>query len=423
MELFVLGTSHCIASAEIRERMHIGSGRVREGLEALTGPGRLLEESVFLSTCARYEVYGVADEPQRAVAVLERLIALETGLSREHLRAHSYTKIGPDAGEHLLRVASGLESAVQGEAQILGQVKNTQGGDHSPVTMGATLQRLFQTAIATGKRVRSETDIGRGAASLAAASIQLLEGRHGTLVGQAVLVVGAGETGDLVTRLLRKAGVETFYVVNRSPEPAEALAATVGGTAHGLDAIPELLTRVQMVVGAAASPTRLVDATLLAALRKEGRDVPEIFLDLAHPRNFDPDVDQVCGVDLLDLQVVHDRVTEAREARSAQVPKAEAIVAEELSAFQDWLKARGAVPVVRAVRRRVIDMASAEADKFCRGLDGDQREAVQTFARSFARSLLHQPTVALRSVDSSTTDGQQFLEQVGSLFGVEPDQP
>jgi glutamyl-tRNA reductase len=419
MDLFLLGTSHVVASAPIRERMHIEASRVREGLERLTGPERPFAEVVLLSTCARYEVYGVASDPDRAVKLLRRLILRETHVGSDHLAAHSYVKTGADAAKHLMRVASGLESAIQGEAQILGQVKDTLGSDPPPPTLGPVLQRLLQSAISTGKRVRSETEIGQGAASLAGAAIQLLESRKGTLSGRSVLVIGAGETGALVTRLLRKTGVGRIMVANRSFEAARDLARCIEGEAFALSDVPELLSRADVVIGAVASPHRMVNADILSKTMERADASPPVFLDLAHPRNFDPDIQEVPGVELIDLQVVHDRVKAVQEARSAQVPLAEAIVEEELETFRTWVRARGAVPVVTAVRRQVLDLAAREAERFSRGLDEAQQDAVQEFARSFARSLLHRPTVALREVDTSTPQGRFFLDQVEVMFRLD----
>jgi len=420
MEIFVLGTSHAVASAALREEMHLRSSRVQRALAAMTGSTGKLQESFFLSTCARYEVYGVTDDPERAGKILRRLIARETGLSVAHLEAHTYLYRCDEAVNHALRVASGLESAVQGEAQILGQVRDRLAEPEARETMGPTLQRLFQAAMTTGKRVRSETEIGRGAASLAGAAIQLLQQGLGRLEGHSVLIIGAGETGVLIARLLRKVGVSRFIVANRSPEPAMDLARSLGGTAVGLGDVASALTEVDMVVGAAAAPRRLVDLQLLASIAQRGDSVPRIFLDLAHPRNFDPDVATHPGVEWMDLQTVHDRVKAARNARSEQVPLAEAIVDEERQEFSSWLRSRKAVPIMKAVRQQVLEMASREAERHSKGLDEGQKEALQTFARSLARTLLHHPTRALREVDPSTDDGRVLLDNAGTLFGVEP---
>ena len=419
-ELFVLGTSHSVAPTRVRERMHIDLGELYAGLHRILDVPALLDEAVPVATCGRLEVYCLGTRPMRASRVLKELVSKRSGMSCEQLDAHSYMHRGEEAARHLFRVASGLDSVVYGEAQILGQVRNAMVRASDEKAAGSFMKRLFQSALAAGKRVRAETEIGRGSASVAGAALRLLEVESGSLEGKSALVLGAGETGSLVARLLRKAGVGRLTVVNRTLSTAEALATELGGEAYGLDALPQLVLQAEIIVGAVASQEDLVTAGMLRA--DTGNEARQRYLlDLAHPRNFAADLAKLPGVKLLDLAQVFHRVEEARASRAAQVPLAEAIVEQELETYYRWVRARPSAPVLRAVRDQVLAMAQEEAERRSRGRPAEEREELALFARSLARTLLHAPTVAIRDADSSTQEGRWLLRVAPSMFGIAED--
>jgi glutamyl-tRNA reductase len=282
--------------------------------------------------------------------------------------------------------------------------------------------RLFQRALAAGKRVRAETEIGRGSASVVGAALKLLQTEMGSLAERTAVVVGSGETGALVARLLRKEGLRRLVVVNRSVERAEALAGRLGGVAHGLEELPELLASADVIVGAAAESENLLTASNLTPIA-DAYPRKRFLLDLAHPRNFSRDVADVDRVHVLDLAQVFERVASAREARASEVPKAQAIVDEEVERFATWRKSRQAASVLREVREQVMAIAESEANRRSRGLDAEERQNLQRFARSLARTLLHAPTVAIRGADPTSAEGQWLLRSASSLFGVGDDGP
>lgn len=421
MELFVVGTSQSVAPTRVRERMHVDLDEVYSGLGALLTERGVLEEAIPLATCGRLELYCVARDSERALKLLVRLLARRTGLPCDELRSHIYALRGPTAVRHLFRVASGLDSVVHGEAEILGQVR---GAAHHPLAMtskGPILHRMFEMALATGKKVRTETDIGRGAASLASASLKMVEREMGSLGDVRALVVGAGETGALMARLLRKSGVGTLVVANRTEETAREIAAPLGGMGVGLDRLPELLAGADLIVGAVTAGEWLVTADMMRAHVRPSEARPVRFLDLAHPRNFDPALAEVPGVTLFDLDHVFERVEAARAARAAQVPRAEAIVREQAEAFALWMRSRRSVDVLKAVRRQVLDLARAEAERFGQGRNEEEKEQMRLLARSLARTLLHPPTLALREADPESPEGRFLLDAAPVLFGVDPE--
>jgi glutamyl-tRNA reductase len=418
VELFVLGTSQSVASAPMRERLHVELPEVSEALVHLLTDRGVLAEAVPLSTCARLELYCVARHADRALAVLAHLLARRTGVSSEEIREHSYTLRGEAAVRHLFRVAAGLDSVVHGEAQILGQVREAAHDPLSSHGKGAVLHRLFEAALAAGKKVRTDTEIGRGAASLASAALSIVQKDMGSLPSASALVLGAGETGALMARLLRKAGVGRLVIANRTEDTAREVASGLGAEARGLADLPALLADADLVVGAVAGTDPLVTPAVLARVKPTRERELQYYLDLAHPRSIDRSVADVAGVRLIDLQAVFDRVEAARNARAAQVPQAERIVREHAQAFSRWLRSRENVDVLREVRGQVLDIARREADRLSKGRSEQEREAMARFARSVARTLLHRPTLALREADPTTPEGRALLESASLLFGL-----
>jgi len=415
VEIFVVGSSQAVASADVRERLHVDLDEFYAQFGALLSERGVVEEAVALATCGRLELYCVARDADRAMRLLTRLFARRTGLDQDELRQHSYALRGPTAVRHLFRVASGLESVVHGEAQILGQVREAA---HDPLTersKGPILHRLFEHALQTGKKVRTDTEVGRGAASLASAAVDIVRQEMGKLGTRSVLILGAGDTGRLIATLLKKAGVGRMVVANRTRSVAEEVAGELGAEAADLSDVVSLMEDADLVVGAVTLGEWLVRADMVRAHRER----PRYFLDLAHPRNIDPAVGALPGARLLDLEHVFGRVETARDARAAQVPLAEAIVKSQAEAFMRWFRARPAVGVLRAVRRQVLQRAEEEADRYARGRSEREREEMRRFARSLARSLLHSPTVALRDADPSGDEGRALLDSATALFGVD----
>jgi glutamyl-tRNA reductase len=418
MEVFVLGSSQSVASARERELLHVDVDEMYEALDDFLARG-LLDEAVPLATCGRVEVYGASRHPERALRALRTLLAHRTGIAPDRIAEHSYVHRNRDAVVHLFRVAAGLDSVVYGEAQIIGQVRDALEDPRTRETAGTFLLRLFQNALAAGKRVRTETKVGHGAVSLAGAALQLLQSRVGSLEPLSAVVLGAGDTGVLMARLLRKEGLRRLTVANRTLDRAERVARELGGTATGLDDIPGLVSGADIVVGAVGESFDLVTPELMNGTLTGANARDRYFIDLAHPRNFHPEMASQPGVYLVDLEKVFSNVEEARHSREAETPRAEALVSEEADAFMKWMRTRESTAVLKAVREQVLETARTEAERYARGRSEKEREDVLRLARSLARSLLHAPTVALREADPTNAEGRKLLENATSLFGVE----
>lgn len=417
-ELFVLGVSQRSAEACTREQIHVDLESIYEGLHWLRGASSVVRAGVPLSTCERTEIYGLSPDPTRARAVLLRLAAERAGVDAAVYERSAYLFEGEEAARHLFRVAAGLDSVIHGEAQILGQVRAALLHPGTDRVAGTFVKRLFQSALAAGKRVRAETEIGRGSASIAGAALCLLEARIRGLEGRSALVLGAGETGALIAKLLRKHGIRRLMIANRTVSRAQDLASELKAEAFGLDGIPDLLGQADVVVGAIGGRQDLVTEDMLkgAPPAPAGR---RFLLDLAHPRNFSPDLADVPGIELVGLTRVFEEVEQARKARAAEVPRAEAIVDAEVENFLQWTRSRTSAPILRAVREQVLELAQAEAERRARGRSPEDREEFHRLARSIARTLLHAPTLAIRDADPSTPEGQWVLEKLPALLGVE----
>ena len=409
--VFVVGTSHAVASAEARERLHLESAEVLEALTPVLLRSDLLTEALPLVTCGRLELYGVSNRPARAAQTLTRLVAQRTGFDRTDLAENTFELQGKEAVQHLLRVSAGLDSVVHGEAQILGQVRSAAHDPKSSLAKGTVLHRLFELALLTGKRVRSETRIGHGAASLAGASLKLVYSEVPDLDRASVLIVGAGDTGSLVARLLAKRGVGRIVMANRTLETAHTVAASLGATAVPLSELAAEIAKADLVVGAAGDSHHLITPESVLSSRE---NKPLWFIDLAHPRNVHPDVTKLLGVRVFDLDAVASQVESAKAARLAQTPKAEEIVLEGVSHFEEWFRSRDSVEVLTALRSHVLKLANDEAERLTRGRSDNEKEEILLIARALARTLLHHPTVALRSADLSTDAGQKILRSAHS---------
>lgn len=419
-DVFVLGTSQSVASADERARLHLDVEEMYGALEALIARG-ILDEAIPLATCGRIEVYAVSPRPERALRVLRQLLARRAGIPTVRVAATSYVHRNREAAIHLFRVGAGLDSVVHGEAQIIGQVRDALEHPRTRDTAGTFLLRLFQNALAAGKRVRTETGIGRGAVSLAGAALALLKQKVASLEPMSALVLGAGDTGVLMARLLRKEGLVHLTVANRTLAKAEKVTAELGGTADTLDDLAPLIRDADIVVGAVAERDDLVTPDLLAATLHAAPGRRRWFLDLAHPRNFHPDLADLPGVRVMDLDHVFAGVEAARQARAAETPRAEAMVMEDADVFMKWLRTRQSATVLKAVREQVLEMAQAQAERHARGRSDEEREHMLRLARSLARSVLHFPTLALRDADPTDDEGRKLLESARSLFGVTPD--
>ncbi len=401
-----------------------GLRMVLEDLRVLGAQTNTLQEVVILSTCNRLEVYATAADPQSGWDAIAQHLANIHGVPPAELHPHLYFRQARATVEHLMRVASGLDSMILGEPQILGQVSNAIAEARVAGTSGALLSHLFNQAIHCGKRARSETEIGSYTTSLSHAAAQLAVNTFGDLQGRKALVIGAGEMAELAALAFQQHGAATITCINRTQARAERLAVTVDGLALGWARLGEALIETDVVISATSAPhTVIAQSDVAEAMAKRnGRTL--MLLDIALPRDIDVAVDELVGVTRYDIDHLRDTVDGNLAKRVAAVPQVEEIVAGETDCFTEWLHGRQVVPALVELRRRAEDMACAELERTLRrlenlsGSDDRVEEEVAYLAHRIVHKLLHEPTVRLKA-QAANGNGAAYAHMLEDLFALE----
>ena len=414
MALTIVGINHRGASLDVRERIAFRQSEAVPMLEALRDASGV-REAVLLSTCNRTEVYAVEDEQDVAPHVWAALSArLE-----EEAAAYGYVYRDRETVSHLFRVASGLDSMVLGEAQIHGQVR--EAWETCRGQSGAVLNRLFQTSLLVAGRVRNETAVGRGAASVSSAAVQLAKQIFGSLAGRRAMVLGAGEMAELALESFASQGVRTSIVANRTFERAEQLAARYGAVAMHYDECWRALADIDVLVCSTASPHPIVFAEHLGPALEARGDRPLCILDIALPRDVDPAVGDLANVFLYNLDDLQAVVSSNLERRHAEVPTAEQLIGGEVERYWDWLAGLAAVPVLTEMRARMDAVRAKELESALRKLSElgpAEREVVAELSRTLMNKFLHDPTVRLRAA-AANGRGLGVVDTARYLFGLE----
>ncbi len=403
--LLLLGWNFRGADVAVREGIAFSADEVREALGRIRETG-LASESVIVATCHRSEIYALSDG-ERPHEDLAGLISRWRGLDADEVIRASFYREGPDAARHLFRVAAGLESMALGESEVLGQVRTAFGLARDAGATRAVSHRMFENAVAAGKRVRSETDIARHPLSVASIGYELAAKVFGRMSEKTVLVLGAGETGSLFARQAVDAGVQDVRVANRTPERACELAAQIGGRAVPWSEVREALPLADIVVGTTASPTPVVTRADAEAAMRNRRGRPMMFLDLAMPRDVAPDVAEVYNVYAYGLDDLEEVASENRRRRAREVPRAEAILEEELERFLGWLGNLAVVPTLTGLQQRLADLRDRELERIPEG----ERARFREFADAISGKLLHDPLRRLKA----ETDASRKLDRVEAI--------
>jgi glutamyl-tRNA reductase len=414
MALIVVGINHRGASLEIRERIAYQSSEVGTALTELREASSA-RETVLLSTCNRTELYFVEGDADVVPVAWDALSARLGG----DASSHGYVRRDRDAVAHLFRVTSGLDSMVLGEAQIHGQVRDAW--ESCRAYSGPVLNRLFQTSLSVAGRVRNETSIARGAASVSSAAVQLAKQIFGALGGKRAMVLGAGEMAELALECLADQGVRTSIVANRTYERATELAERYGAVAMHYDECWTALSDVDVLVCSTAAPRAVVLVDHVRPALASRGDRPLCILDIALPRDVDPAVGELANVFLYNLDDLQSVVTANLERRRAELPTAEELIGSEVGKYWDWVAGLAAVPVLTAMRDRMEEVRSKElADTMRRlqHLPPAERAVVEELSRTLMNKFLHEPTVRLRAA-ASNGRGLGIVDAVRYLFGLE----
>jgi glutamyl-tRNA reductase len=422
-ELLALGISHKTAPVALRERLAFTEAEAIEFAEQATASADV-REAVVISTCNRTEIYLVVGDPVRAESDVLGLLARRAEIRPTELADAIYSPRNCDAARQLYRVTAGLDSMIVGEAEIQGQVRRAHAAAMRAGCTGPLSNRLFAAALTTGKRVRSETEIGASRVSVPSVAVDLALSVLGDLEKRHVVVLGAGETSELTARALADQGAGTIFVANRHADRALSLAERFGGTVVGLEDLPEQLVRADIALCSTSSPHPIVGREELELVMRERGGRSLLLIDIAVPRDVDAACGQLDGVTLYDIDDLQAVVARNLSTRAGEVPRAEEIVEEEIHRFARWLGQLDALPTVSALREHgnaLVEQVLAENGERWESASPRDLARVEAIARAVMTRLLHEPTIRLRSL--SEARGHASLELVRELFGLREDAP
>lgn len=420
MSVIVVGLNHRTAPVEVLERVSVPRDDLHRALHDLVKREHVAEV-VLLSTCNRTEVYARAIKFHSCIAEVTDFLAEYSGVGASDLADSVYTFHDDAAVTHLFGVASGIDSMILGEGEILGQVRGAWKDAKSAETVRAHLSHLFRHAVHVGKRARAETAIARGSVSIASAAVWLATQRLGSLEGRKVVVLGAGKMGESMAVALAGSAVADVAVVNRSPARAAELAERIGGRPAGIDEVGAALAEADVLLASTGSGETVITRGQVEEIMASRPGRPLLVVDVAVPRDVDPAAARVPAVTLLDIDDLKAFVDESMEERRAEVDGVRGIIAEEVDRYQAESSAREVAPLVAALHARGEEVRAAELERFAarlRHLDRETREAIEALTRGIVNKLLHEPTVRVKDA-ASVADGESLADALAALFDLE----
>ena len=419
MSIVAIGLNHKSASLDLLERLSVHGDDRLKTFDDLIGRDNI-SETVVLSTCNRTEVYVVAERFHGAYEDIRAHFSDRSSLDPEQFVDDLYVHYDDDAIRHLFRVASGLDSAVLGESEILGQVKDAWEAARVADVSGPVLNLVFRHAITTGKRARTETAIGRNTTSVSQAAVSMADERLDGLRGRRVMVIGAGEMADGMLKSLADRGLDELLVANRTPERAVELAERIGGTAVALEKLAAELGRIDLLLTGTGASSIIVDHADLAVALAGRESRPLVIVDIAVPRDVDPSAADLPGVTLLDMDDLTEFAARGRRERDREVAAVDLIIDSEVSRFAELRSACGVAPLIASLHREAEAIRQLEverSDRLLSDLTPAEREAVETMSRRLIAKLLHQPTVALNDAAGSPK-GDRLADSLRDLFDL-----
>ncbi len=416
MRFLVTGLNHKTAPVELRERLAIAPEALPETTRALMAePG--VKEAMILSTCNRVEVLVAHNgtEPH-----LPEFLAQHFALDRESLEPHLYQYQDEDAIRHMFRVAASLDSMVVGEAQILGQVKQSWSVARELGAVKGPLDKLLQGAFSAAKRVRSETEIGSSSVSIASVGVDLARRIFGSLDGKKILVIGAGKMSELAARHLMQHGAGSIMVANRTHERAVKLAEQFMGEAIRFENLDARAHEADIIITSTGSTKHIIGAEQAQAMLHRRRHRPVFLIDIAVPRDVDPQINRIEGIFLYDIDDLQSVAASNLVDRGREAERAEAIIAEETERFRKRIRTVDITPVILHVQAKTEEMRQAElhrARQLMQGLTSEQQAAVEALTRGLMNKFLHLPLQALKT--AAREGDASALEAIGNVFARE----
>jgi len=419
-DIYLFGLNHKTADVEVREAFALADGGVLE--QALACRESPIREALVLSTCNRVEILVSGTQDADVAALVMSRWAGHCNRDAASLAPHVYAHTGTNAVEHVFRVAAGLDSMVLGEPQILGQLKDAYRRAVGNGATGVILNRLLHKAFSTAKKVRTATGIGASAVSISYAAVELAKRIFGETAGKQAMLIGAGEMAELAATHLLTAGISHLFVANRTFARAKELAERFNGTAIPFEELTGRLPDVDIVISSTGAPQAIIRAKDIKDVLKKRRQRPMFFIDIAVPRDIDPDVNSLDNVYLYDIDDLREVVEENLAQRKEEAARAGEIVLEQVESFSHWLKALDLSPTIVDVLRHGEDIAKRELCKTLRRLGPDvspeTAKALERMALSISHKILHEPIVFLKR-RSRENAGERFLDLIRRIFDLD----
>jgi glutamyl-tRNA reductase len=425
MYILCLGLNHITAPISLREKLALDENVVRIALARLAcgHVASSLTELIIISTCNRVELYATSSQP--AFAGLEGFLSDVTGVPVNQFIPHTYRFQNMEAVRHLFEVAAGLDSLVIGEPQILGQVTRALELARGQSTAGSVLNRLFQAAIHAGKRTRTETAISRNPASVSSLAASLSERAVYKISEAQIVILGAGEMAELAVEALRKRGAQKILVVNRTLERARDLVQRWDAQATTFENILPALTSADILISSTGAPHTLISAQMVEAAMRQRMERPLVLIDIAVPRDIDPDAANHPHVTLYDMDNLNAKLEHSLAERMAEVPRVKAILAEELDLFGEYWRSLDMLPLIADIRQNAEAIRQTELEKTLRRLPDlteAERNHIEAMTQALVKKLLHAPTNRLRA-EASTPHASEIAALARSLFNLSDEQP
>ena len=419
MSVIVVGLNHRTVPLDLFEKMTVPEAKLPKALADLSSRENI-SESVILSTCNRIEIYAYAEKFHGAYQDIRNFLSEISHVAPEDFSDHLIGLFGSDAIEHLFKVSSGIDSAVIGEHEILGQVRSAWELAIEEQAVGTVLNSLFRHSLEVGKRARSETSISRNITSVSQAAVAMADKQLNGLIGKRVLVVGAGEMGEGMAKSLHAGGITELRVANRTWDRAVETAERLNGKPVRLDELPQNLTEVDLLLTSTGATAAILEYGDLdeAARQREGREL--LIVDIAVPRDVDPASAELDGVTLLDMDDLREFAEKGIRAREKEVSSVIEIINEELERFSNLFSARSVAPIVTQLHSRAEEIRNAELQKLFRKfpeLTSEQLKGIETLTSVIANTLIHEPTVRLKDA-AGTPKGERLSEALKDLFDL-----
>jgi glutamyl-tRNA reductase len=420
MYMLVAGINYRTAPIEIRERLTFKEEELGLAMQALSNQKSMLE-NVIVSTCNRTEIYAVVDQMHTGRYYIKKFLSEWFGIEKEEIASYLTFHEDERAVEHLYRVASGLDSMVVGETQILGQLKRAFQKAQELHTSGTIYNELFKQAVTVAKRAHTETGIGENAVSVSYAAVELSKKIFGDIASKRVVILGAGKMGELAAKNLHGSGVKDVTVVNRTKEKAEQLAALFNGKAAGWDELESALQHADIVISSTGAPGYVLDKQILQPILKARKGQPLFLVDIAVPRDINPDVDELESTFLYDIDDLQDVVDANLAARQEAVENIEIMIEGGIVDFKVWLQTLGVVPVITELRRKAASIQTETMKSLERKLPNlSEREirVLNKHTKSIVNQMLKQPITQAKEL-AGRENSEELIQQFAEIFGIE----